>query len=51
MVKLSGYECGLLLQLIRIVEASEWDAGDYCFTQRQFDALQRVKQKLQLQLE
>lgn len=46
MVKLTGYERDLLLCLINVVEASEWDAGDYNFTQRQFNALQRAKQKL-----
>ena len=36
----------LLVRLINIVEATEWDAGDYCLTQQEFDTLQRAKNKL-----
>lgn len=47
MVKLTGFERAQLLKLIAACEASEWSDGDYCLTQRQFDALLRAKQKLQ----
>ena len=45
-VKLTDVERGLLMKLIDIVEATEWDAGDYCLTQGQFNALQRARDKL-----
>lgn len=45
-VRLTMPERNQLLRLIHIVEASEWDAGDYNLTQRQFDTLQSVKTKL-----
>jgi hypothetical protein len=46
-IDLTPAQCRLLYQLINIVEASEWNAGDYCFSQQQFDALQRAKEKLE----
>lgn len=46
-VKLTDAEKTLLCALIAAMEASEWDAGDYCFTQSQFDALLNAKRKLQ----
>jgi DNA-binding CsgD family transcriptional regulator len=46
-IELTDAERRLLARLIHIVEASEWQAGDYCLTARQFDVLQRAKEKLQ----
>jgi len=43
---LTAFEKGLLLQLINAMEMSEWSEGDYCLTQRQFNALQNAKRKL-----
>lgn len=45
-LSLTDTERRLLLQLINIMEAGEWSAGDYCLTQRQFDVLQQAKAKL-----
>lgn len=45
--KLNNHERALLIQLINIVEASEWSSGDYNFTQNQFNILQRAKLKLE----
>ena len=49
-IKLTDGERDLLVQLIRAVEASEWSAGDYNFTQAQFNSLQRAKAKLELRV-
>lgn len=46
-ISLTDTERRLIVLLINIVEATEWDAGHYCLTQRQFDALQRAKSKLE----
>lgn len=47
-IKLTEGERDLLVQLIRAVQASEWSAGDYCFSQMQFNSLLRAKAKLEL---
>lgn len=46
-VKLTDQERELLCELIHIMEAGEWSAGDYCLTQRQFNALENAKRKLE----
>lgn len=46
-IKLTDAERALIARLIDIVEATEWDAGDYCLTRSQFDALQRARAKLE----
>lgn len=48
LVKLTAQERSLLVHLIHAVEVSEWDAGDYNLSQRQFNALQNAKKKLEV---
>lgn len=47
-LKLTGAQRRLLVCLIDIMAAGEWSAGDYCFNQQQFDALQRARDELRL---
>lgn len=45
-VKLTSAERDILVRLINIAEATEWDAGDYCLTQREFNTMLRASAKL-----